>query len=154
VAFDRPGPPLVSGVCAAGAAPPPARTGTTVRRGARAPTSARALKRLLSRARTRLRRDGLEGLARRGHLTVRATGLRAGRVSIRLQRDEPKRRRLALGAGQARVRRSTATVRSPLTATGRRAVRRSREMKIRVRAAFRPATGRREARSLVVEVRR
>ena len=106
------------------------------------------------KSRARLRDEGLGGLARRGHLTVRATGLRTGRVSLRLGRHQPGRRALALAAGERAMRGSAATVRSPLTRSGRRAVRRARVMRIRVRAAFRPAKGRREVRALVVEVRR
>jgi hypothetical protein len=106
------------------------------------------------RARSRLRRQGLSGLLRRGHLTVRAEGLGPGRVSLGLRRRARERDVLTLAAGSRRLNGSSAVVRSRVTRRARGALRRARRMEVRVRAGYRARGGRSAVRALSFGVRR
>jgi hypothetical protein len=152
VPFDRPGPAPSAPAC-------PADRGETTRGAVekvlpKRYTPRAAVVRVLRLARARLRREGLNGLLRRGRLTVRAEGLRAGRVSLRLEARTGHGRPRTIAAGARRLTGPPAAVRARLTSRGRSELRRARSMRVRVRVAFRAVDGSRAARSTALRVPR
>ena len=132
---------------------PPAETGPVVV--APAPAAV-ALRRLLARSVSALRRRGVRRLVRRRSLAVRVGGLPAGRVAVRVRQLRKGRRARTLARGSASpANRSVVTVRLRPTRTGRAVLRRAKRLRLAIRATHVAADGgARVTRTVRVTVRR
>lgn len=149
-------PPLVcpASGCGSGApTPPPALPAPST---PRAPvTATAAVGTAASRLGTAVRTRGLRSLLRTGTASFKVGGLGAGRLSVRLTLVRPNRKAVTVAVGSARPRsRATITVRTKLTPTGRRTLRKLRTARLRAHVTFTPANGAKVTRTSTTTVRR
>jgi glucose/arabinose dehydrogenase len=104
---------------------------------------------------TAVKTVGLRKLLKAGAVDVRVGGLGPGRVSVRFSLVRKGHRAVTVAIGRAVSRnRSTMTVRTKLTPTGRRALRGLRTARFRVRIAFAPEGGTKVIRNASVTAKR
>ena len=136
----------------ANTAPPPA-TAAPPR------TGSKRLKRLLVAWSRTVRRAGLSGLRRRGHVKLRVSGLPSGVQGVRLERPRTtaaKRKPVLMGLGRRRSSPTSATTLTlKLTKRGRAAMRRRpKAMRLVLRGTLRRSAGGRASASRHLLVRR